>query len=402
MVKHMNFQETLVEIQTMASITKDLLDHDRDETLSEGDAPNGLKYRSYTLSETCAACNNAEHRTIKKHLTNLGYDPKNTFPISSVVLDELRDSLRPHRTKQLLSNAIVYAVSNFKGGAGKTTSTITLAAGLCSEIYERKLRVGVIDLDPQATLTMYARPNLTDDDFTVGDILLERFELDENETYEDFVYEAFLDTNIPNLKVLPARPGDRMYEASVIRKQFEADLEQAEYAPQEQMKKLIDSVRGHFDVILIDCSPSFGVSVTSAHYVADSLIIPVTPSQLDRDSSVKYFDFLGKLYSTVLGGFDHKGYDFINVLPTAVDEQSKSEIQTARKLRQGASHNCFSGNFLYSEAVLNTANKWQTIYSVSKSQYSGTQKTLTRIQEATFSLVTALHEQIESVALKQG
>jgi cellulose biosynthesis protein BcsQ len=248
---------------------------------------------------------------------------------------------------------------------------------------------------------MYTRPNLNEDDFTVGDLLLGNYELDENEEFSDFVYDCFLETNVPGLKVLPAKPSDRMYEASVVRKQFEANLAKAKYAPQEALKKLVDSVRDKFDVIFLDCSPSFGVSVTSAHYVADSLIIPVTPSQLDRDSSVKYFGFLGQLYSKVLGGFNHSGYEHINVLPTAVDETSKSETQTARKLRQGASRNCFSGNFLYSEAVLNTANRWQTIYSVSKSQYNGTKKTLGRIQEATFSLIASLHEQIENIALKQ-
>jgi chromosome partitioning protein len=238
----MNFEETLIEIKTMAEVTRELLDNDKDETLSVGDAPNGLKYRRYTLAETCAACNDAEHRTVKIHLEKLGYNPKTAFPISSVVLDELRDSLRPHRKEKLLSKAIVYAFSNFKGGAGKTTSTVTLATGLCSEIYERKLRVGMIDLDPQATLTMYARPNLTEEDFTVGDILLDNYELDENEQFDDFVYDCFLETNVPGLKILPAKPNDRMYEASVVRRQFEADLANAKYAPQEAMKRIVEAV----------------------------------------------------------------------------------------------------------------------------------------------------------------
>jgi hypothetical protein len=130
----MNFAETLIEIETMAQVAKSLLQKDQDEALSEGDAPNGLAYRRYTLAEACSACNDAEHRTIKKHLAQLGYDPKEVFPISSLVLEELRDSLRPDRKQPLLSKSITYAISNFKGGAGKNTKTVTLASGLFTEI----------------------------------------------------------------------------------------------------------------------------------------------------------------------------------------------------------------------------------------------------------------------------
>lgn len=397
----MNFAETEIELRAMADVAATLFENDKEELLKKGDAPNGLVYRRYNLSETCSACNGAEHRTVKSHLRELGYDPESVFPISITVLEELRDSLRPDRKKHLLAKALVYAFSNFKGGTAKTTSCITLATGLCTEIYERKLRVGVIDLDPQASLTMLTRPNLTADDFTVGDILLGKYELDEDENFDDFIYDCFLETSTPGLKVFPARPSDRMFEANVARKQFEADLAKSKYRPQDIMKSIVDAVSDKFDVIFIDCSPSFGASVTSAHYVANALMVPVTPSHLDRHSSIAYFEFLSNLYSTVLAGFQHPGYEFVNVLPTAVDETSQSEIQTARKLRQGASSNCFSNNFLYSEAVTKMSSKHQTIYGISKSQYDGAKKTLTRIQEGTFPLVVSIHEQLEKVALKQ-
>ncbi|CAQ81899.1 putative plasmid partition protein A (plasmid) [Aliivibrio salmonicida LFI1238] len=396
----MNQQDTLTTIRSLANVSKRISIAETELKLT-GDAPNQLYYRTYNLNEACEACRNVDHRKLKEVLVELGYNPKFCFPIDSLLLEKIRNKLLPERSKKRSTKAVVYAFSNFKGGTCKTTSCVTLATGLCTEIFDRELRVGVIDLDPQGSSTTFLRPNITDDDYSIGEILKQEYELEEGETLARFVNECFLDTQIPNLRILPARPMDRSYEAQVLREQFNAEQTKKHYAPHLELKKIIDAVSEQFDVIMIDCSPNFGTSVIAAHYVATSLIIPVRPSELDKDSSVKYFEFLEDIYSTVLCGFDHNGYDHINVLPTAVNENSSTEITIASTLRIGANNNCFQGNFLHSEAVSNLSARHQTIFGESKSQYNATKKTLQRAQLSTYSLIVALYEQIQSTEFKR-
>jgi len=162
----------------------------------------------------------------------------------------------------------IIALANQKGGVGKTTSSINLAASLAVLEY----RTLLLDADPQANSTSGIG-------FDPRNI--------KNSIYECIINgidprEAIQKTETPNLDLLPAHIDLVGAEIEMI------NLANREY----KMKAVLESIRDEYDFIIIDCSPSLGLITINALTAADSVIIPV---------QCEYFalEGLGKLLNTI-------------------------------------------------------------------------------------------------------
>ncbi|WP_276362936.1 AAA family ATPase [Daejeonella sp. H1SJ63] len=162
----------------------------------------------------------------------------------------------------------IIALANQKGGVGKTTSSINLAASLAVLEY----RTLLVDADPQANTTS----GIGFDPRTIKASI-----------YECIINEidpaqAIQSTDTPNLDLLPAHIDLVGAEIEMI------NMTDREY----KMKAVLDKIRHNYDFIIIDCSPSLGLITINALTAADSVIIPV---------QCEYFalEGLGKLLNTI-------------------------------------------------------------------------------------------------------
>ncbi len=151
----------------------------------------------------------------------------------------------------------IISLVNQKGGVGKTTSSINLAAslGLLGQ------KVLIVDLDPQGNTTTGLGINKADIKKSVYDLL----------TDQTNIHEVVIKTEFKNLFLMPAT----INLAGVDIELIEKSKYDKTFAKGQQLKKHLDLVRHTYDFIIIDCPPSLGILTTNALTASDSVIIPV-------------------------------------------------------------------------------------------------------------------------------
>ncbi len=199
----------------------------------------------------------------------------------------------------------IIAIANQKGGVGKTTTSVNLAASL--GVLEKK--VLLIDADPQAN----ASSGLGLDIETI-----------EKGTYQVLEHsvtarEAVLKTNTPNVDIIAAHIDLVAIEIELV------DKENREYMFREAIKE----IKNDYDYILIDCAPSLGLLTLNALTGADSVIIPI---------QCEYFalEGLGKLLNTVksVQKIHNPDLDIEGLLLTMYDSRLRLSNQVAEEVQK--------------------------------------------------------------------
>ena len=199
----------------------------------------------------------------------------------------------------------IIAIANQKGGVGKTTTSVNLAASL--GVLEKK--VLLIDADPQAN----ASSGLGID---VESVEIGSYQVIEHSATPQ---EATVSCSAPNVSVIPAHIDLVAIEIELV------DKENREY----MLKQALETIKNDYDYIIIDCAPSLGLLTLNALTAADSVVIPI---------QCEYFalEGLGKLLNTIksVQKIHNPSLDIEGLLLTMYDSRLRLSNQVVEEVQK--------------------------------------------------------------------
>ena len=209
-----------------------------------------------------------------------------------------------------MSKATVMAVVNQKGGTGKTTTCENLGIGLANE----GKKVLLVDTDPQGSLTI-ALGNPRPDDLPV--------------TLTDLMAKVMQDEPLlPREGILTHEEGVDLVPANITLSGMEVSLVNA-MSRETVLKQYLETVKGQYDYILLDCMPSLGMLMVNALAASDQVLIPVQANYLSAKGLEQLLQTVNKVKRQINPKLKIEG-----ILLTMVDSRTNFSKEISSLIRE--------------------------------------------------------------------
>jgi chromosome partitioning protein len=230
-----------------------------------------------------------------------------------------RNSLEPYRRNgrdfaadamndRPAQKSIIVAIVNQKGGVGKTTTCINLAAGLA----KKNFKVLIIDLDPQSNASLGLNVNVDEFSSSIYDVLVNNLDLE----------QAIVPTYVKNLDIAPA-------SSLLTGAQLEiADLLGRERLLRTGVWKMLNSHIRYYDYILMDCSPSLNLLTINGLVAAQCVLVPIQAHYFSLEGLKELFSTLKVVRDRI-----NSELEILGILPCIVDIRKKMTREMLDQLK---------------------------------------------------------------------
>ncbi|WP_029066139.1 plasmid partitioning protein RepA [Labrenzia sp. DG1229] len=261
----------------------------------------------------------------------------------------------PHRREG--EKLQVIGVVNFKGGSGKTTTSVHLAQQLALAGH----RALAIDLDPQASLSALFgfQPEL-DNNRSVYDAL----RYDEERCS---IAELISPTNFPSLDIVPANLELSEYE-------FETPL--AAQASREgklfftRLSKALEDVDDRYDIVVLDCPPQLGYLTLTAVTASTSILITVHPEMLDLMSMSQFLLTLGNFTKSLMNAGAEVQMDWLRYLITRYEPTDIPQTQMLGFMQSMFAEEILSNQMVKSTAISDAGLTKQSLFEIERAKFN--------------------------------
>ena len=275
----------------------------------------------------------------------------------------------PHRRDT--EHLQVIAVTNFKGGSGKTTTSAHLAQYLALQGY----RVLAIDLDPQASLSALLGV-LPETDVGANETLYAAIRYDEGrKSLKEVVRKTYFD----GLDLVPGNLELMEFEHTTPRALMDG-TKSGDGIFFARIASALDEVADDYDVVVLDCPPQLGFLTLSGLCAATSMVVTVHPQMLDVASMSQFLLMTRDLLGVVRDAGGRLQYDFIRYLLTRYEPQDGPQTKVAALLRNLFGDHVLTNPMVKSAAVSDAGLTKQTLYEIGRENL--TRSTYDRAMEA--------------------